>query len=1114
MFLSLAALLCLTSLTADMALAQRPTVDVSTGAAGRSPVIAHQVPARIPSEITLPDGTTQRMQFEGLNSTNYHSLPPYVAAPPNPDIAVGPTDVLVLANRTIARIRNLNNPVVTTQPGGTGVDPTWFEMIGLNGTNTTQNTPQTPISHRAMMDVWVGNPVLDRTCPSRAQGSPASCILDNMSVRYDQIHGRFLVLMTMIDLGSAASPRRKASWILVVSRYPGLGFLDIGKEDKNPFIKALPGGLNADNWLVWYGNDDTNGEKATNVLGGSAAPYGRDGFSGPYGNINAISTNADTVSGAAPYASVFDCRLSAIQAASQLATPSTFCYVPTGARLGYDNETVVITSPVLNANVGGCGAGCGDPVTSRGLLDEDSYPAYAGTRVRVIKKAALYIGKGTSSTAGAMIMGNSYYAGTPTAAVNAGHIYDLYTTTTASAANGSFGGSLATDVLLPNGSGLVVSPYTLHSEAGAPPDTLFWEPAELRGRAKAFYSTRVIPGLDSFWTARGGVSTRLDFVSAKAATYLVAARSIPYSYGAPTSYDPLIPRTPWNTRANKWLFIQPIRYITTDAIASFVPVLVGRGRYENYKTVEVEPYTDPANAPQKIAASTDPKNLLNVGDARPRRVILREGHLYIARMAAYFRENNFYPDSITGSRYLNNTVFYNVVQVQPGALSNQADATVPYHVLSAKWNNGVFFAPMFEVPANVFRYFPANPINVLPFLEKLFVGSTSSVGSFPGDPRFTNGPLAGCAPTGTNFSGGLGSTAGTSPIYASLYDMRCGQTHWNTPLQYHDPITGQLISGTAVLGPDFATWGNPNRWSTYAGGAIDPIDGSMWAYGPYSGSPLASTIGPSQWATYGANYKMSFPAQDDYGNLYPFVPGLGPTETNPAYFAAIEVLRRHGMLKWTIASTDPIKGAQLVEPPEPFSPDQTILRKEMARVVVLSLMDQADVDELIPNAKIADNNFESFYADVAKSDPYWKYIEILARLGVVKGCYTDDIAIWNFCPNDEFSRGEMAVVMVRAKMNNVFPTLMNGCPATTGCVGNLSPTGDNYGYFLPGNPNSNMTPHGQYFTDVPPTSGWYPFIQMLMGLRVTTGTGPGVFSLTTKIPRIQLAVFLARAFYY
>jgi len=74
-----------------------------------------------------------------------------------------------------------------------------------------------------------------------------------------------------------------------------------------------------------------------------------------------------------------------------------------------------------------------------------------------------------------------------------------------------------------------------------------------------------------------------------------------------------------------------------------------------------------------------------------------------------------------------------------------------------------------------------------------------------------------------------------------------------------------------------------------------------------------------------------------------------------------------------------------------------------------------------------------------------------------------------------------------------------------------------------------MGPHGSYFDDVPSTSGWYPYVQMLMALRITTGSGPRFYNMGTApccdpldpgsaaaaaLTRVQLATFLTRCFYY
>ncbi|MCS7026528.1 MAG: hypothetical protein NZV14_17150, partial [Bryobacteraceae bacterium] len=55
------------------------------------------------------DSQTGR-EWEGIASTDYFSYEPSVYSPPNPDIAVGPDDILTIVNRTIARYPNPNAP--------------------------------------------------------------------------------------------------------------------------------------------------------------------------------------------------------------------------------------------------------------------------------------------------------------------------------------------------------------------------------------------------------------------------------------------------------------------------------------------------------------------------------------------------------------------------------------------------------------------------------------------------------------------------------------------------------------------------------------------------------------------------------------------------------------------------------------------------------------------------------------------------------------------------------------------------------------------------------------------------------------------------------------------
>ena len=132
---------------------------------------------------------------------------------------------------------------------------------------------------------------------------------------------------------------------------------------------------------------------------------------------------------------------------------------------------------------------------------------------------------------------------------------------------------------------------------------------------------------------------------------------------------------------------------------------------------EVNFYTNAAKAPQqnyRNAGGTAPT--LFVGDARPHAVIFREGHLYDARVVnSDFPFQGQFPGG--AGTPLSTTVAYEIVQ-------KLTAGTGGVTVYQDKWQNQTAFSPMFDVPANVNTFGVGNPINGLPFLEKLFVGTT------------------------------------------------------------------------------------------------------------------------------------------------------------------------------------------------------------------------------------------------------------------------------------------------------------------------------------------------------------------------------------------------------
>jgi len=94
----------------------------------------------------------------------------------------------------------------------------------------------------------------------------------------------------------------------------------------------------------------------------------------------------------------------------------------------------------------------------------------------------------------------------------------------------------------------------------------------------------------------------------------------------------------------------------------------------------------------------------------------------------------------------------------------------------------------------------------------------------------------------------------------------------------------------------------------------------------------------------------------------------------------------------------------------------------------------------------------------------------------------------------------MAVFIIRAKLNNVFPTSLSGVVLT-------EPYGDNFG-----------TVPAPYFTDVQPNDpvykDYYLYVQKLRELGITQGTSPTTYSPGNNVTRKEIATFVVRAFFF
>jgi hypothetical protein len=115
----------------------------------------------------------------------------------------------------------------------------------------------------------------------------------------------------------------------------------------------------------------------------------------------------------------------------------------------------------------------------------------------------------------------------------------------------------------------------------------------------------------------------------------------------------------------------------------------------------------------------------------------------------------------------------------------------------------------------------------------------------------------------------------------------------------------------------------------------------------------------------------------------------------------------------------------------------------------------------------------NLFLDVGAGDFAAAFIEQLFVDGITSGCGNG-----NFCPNDEVTRAQMAVFLLRAKYGSDYTPP----PATGG------------------------------FGDAPPGSFAADWIEQLAAEGITSGCGGGNYCPNAPVTRAQMAVFVVRAF--
>ena len=152
--------------------------------------------------------------------------------------------------------------------------------------------------------------------------------------------------------------------------------------------------------------------------------------------------------------------------------------------------------------------------------------------------------------------------------------------------------------------------------------------------------------------------------------------------------------------------------------------------------------------------------------------------------------------------------------------------------------------------------------------------------------------------------------------------------------------------------------------------------------------------------------------------------------------------------------------------PPRFCPDADVTRGQLAVFLVRSIAGENFTYSQIPA-----------FADVPATHPFFKYIQKLAELKVTAGC-----SATQYCPDRATTRGEAAVLVIRAKLGASFPVI---------------------------------APQVNFFTDVPASDPFSGYIQLMVdrGIADRAGCGGGNYCPRNSISRGEAALFVMRGLF-
>jgi len=260
--------------------------------------------------------------------------------------------------------------------------------------------------------------------------------------------------------------------------------------------------------------------------------------------------------------------------------------------------------------------------------------------------------------------------------------------------------------------------------------------------------------------------------------------------------------------------------------------------------------------------------------------------------------------------------------------------------------------------------------------------------------------------------------------------------------------TAVFLDSTSQSGPPLTVTTGPGcSWVASANAAFINFTSatSGSGNGTVTFSVPANTTGADLTGTLSVNSQPVSITQRETANIFSDVP------PSNGFFDFINTMYERGITSGCATS-----------PPQ-YCPNAPTTRDEMAVFIIVA----------IEGGSTFSYTTTPYFTDVPATDPFFKFVQKMKDLGITSGC-----SATMYCPSDPVTRGEMAVFIILGRYGAIDFSALSGYSAA------------------------------QIFSDVPPSSPFFPYIQEMAEAGITAGCGSGMYCPNTSLTRGQMAVFI------